>query len=144
MSQMISNMYENGEWPKDFAEVAVISLKREPEATKCSDHCMISLIAYKAKIVVRILRTIEMKTGCVLGEDQFGFRRGKRARDALGMLRIISERTLDIDKELCACCVEWQAAFNHVNWTNLMQIMKETGINWHERKLSANRTCVQS
>jgi hypothetical protein len=27
----------------------------------------------------------------VLGEDQFGFRRGKETRDAVGTLRIISE-----------------------------------------------------
>jgi hypothetical protein len=31
----------------------------------------------------------------VLGEDQFGFRRGTGIWDATGMLRIISERTLD-------------------------------------------------
>ena len=33
--------------------------------------------------------------------DQFGFRRGKGTRDAIGMLRILSERTLEIYEELC-------------------------------------------
>jgi len=27
----------------------------------------------------------------ILGEDQFGFRRGKGMRDAIGMMRIIAE-----------------------------------------------------
>jgi hypothetical protein len=63
----------------------------------------------------------------VLGENQFGFRRGKGTSDAIGMLRIISERTLDIDEELCACFIDWQKAFDHVNWTKLMQILKGTG-----------------
>jgi hypothetical protein len=41
---------------------------------------------------VKILRRrIERKTEDVLGDDQFGFRRGKGTRDAIGMLRIISE-----------------------------------------------------
>jgi hypothetical protein len=31
----------------------------------------------------------------VLGEDQFGFRRGKGTRDAIGMMRIIAGRTLE-------------------------------------------------
>jgi hypothetical protein len=45
-----------------------------------------------AKIVVRILRRrTERKTEDVLGKDHFGFRRGKGTRDAIGMLRIISE-----------------------------------------------------
>jgi hypothetical protein len=42
--------------------------------------------------------------------------------------RIISERTLDIDEELCACFIDWQKALGRVNWTKLMQISKGPGI----------------
>jgi hypothetical protein len=53
--------------------------------------------------VVKIRRRrIERKIEDVLGEDQFGFRRGKVTRDAIGMLRITAERTLEIDVKLCA------------------------------------------
>jgi tetrahydromethanopterin S-methyltransferase subunit G len=45
-----------------------------------------------SKDVARILRRmIERKIENVLGEDQFGFRRRKVTRDAIGILRIISE-----------------------------------------------------
>jgi hypothetical protein len=71
---------------------------------------------------------------------QIGFRSGKGARDAIGMLRIISERTLVIDEELCACFIEWQKAFDRVNWTKLMQILKGTGIDWRERRLVSKCT----
>jgi hypothetical protein len=54
-------------------------LKKKPKATNCSDHRTISLIAHTANIVARILRRrIERKTEDALGENQFGFRRGKR------------------------------------------------------------------
>jgi hypothetical protein len=43
----------------------------------------------------------------VLGEDQFEFRRGKGIIDATGLLRIISQRTLNINEELCACFINW-------------------------------------
>jgi len=70
----------------------MIALKKKPQATKCSDHHTISLIAHTAKIVAKILRRrLEKKIEDVLREDQFGFRRGKGRRDATGMLRIISE-----------------------------------------------------
>ena len=46
------------------------------------------------------------------------------------MLRIISERTLEIDEELSICFKDWQKAFDRVKWTKLMQILKETGIDW--------------
>jgi len=81
-----------------------------------------SLPAYAAKTVAKILRRrIEKKIEDVLGEDQFGFRRGKGTRDAIGMLRIIAERTLEIDAELCVCFIDWRKAFDRVNWTKLFK-----------------------
>jgi hypothetical protein len=60
------------------------------------------------------------------------------------MLRIISERTLEIDVELSVCFMDWQKAFDQVNWTELMQILKETGIDWRERRLISNLYMAQS
>jgi len=31
--------------------------------------------------------------------------------------------------------MDWEKAFDHVNYTKLMQILKRTGINWRERRL---------
>jgi hypothetical protein len=94
MKKLINNIYETGEWPKDFTEVKMITLKKKPQATKCSGRRTISLIAHTAKIVAKVLRRrIEKKMEDVFGEDQFGFRRKKGTRDAVEMLRIISERT---------------------------------------------------
>ncbi|PNF28887.1 hypothetical protein B7P43_G03849 [Cryptotermes secundus] len=50
-------------------------------------------------------------------------------------MRIIAQRTLEIDEERCACFIDWQKAFDRVNWTKLMQILKETDIDWRERRL---------
>ena len=126
-TKFINTIYATGEWPKDFTEVTMIALKKKTQATKCSDHRTISLIAHTAKRVTKILRRIEKKIEDVLGEERFEFRRGKGTRDAIGMLRIISERTLEID-ELAVCFIDWQKAFDRVNWTKLMQILKGTVI----------------
>jgi hypothetical protein len=102
-------------------------------------HRTISLIAHTTKIIAKILRRrIERKIEDVLGEDQFGFKRGKATRDAMGMLRIISERTLEIDAEVCVCFIDWQNAFDRVNWTKLMQILKAASIDWCERRWFSN------
>jgi predicted transcriptional regulator len=61
-------------------------------------------------MVVKILRIrIEKKIKDVLGENQFGFkcRRRKRTRDAIEVLKVISERTLNIDKVWYACVIKW-------------------------------------
>jgi hypothetical protein len=55
------------------------------------------------------------------------------------VLRIISERTLIIDEELFPCFIDWPA-----NWTKLEQIVMETGIVWHERRLMSKLYMDQS
>ena len=51
----------------------MIVLKKKPQATKCSDHHTISIIAHTAKIIAEILRRrIERKIEDVLEEDRFG------------------------------------------------------------------------
>jgi hypothetical protein len=37
MERLINNMYETGEWPKDFTEVILIALKK-PKVKKCTEH----------------------------------------------------------------------------------------------------------
>ena len=90
----------------------------------------------------KIKQRIEKKIEEVLGEDQFGYRRGKGTKDAIGMLRIISEITLEID--LCVCFIDWKQVFGRVNWTKVMQILKGTGIDWRERRLVSNLYMAQS
>jgi hypothetical protein len=63
----------------------------------------------------------------VLGEDHFGFRRSKGKTGASGMLRIVSEKTLDTDEDVCAFFIDWQKAFDRAHGNKLMNILKETG-----------------
>ena len=53
LTQLINNIYENGEGPQDFSEVTVITFKKL-KATKFSNQCKINLTAHIAKIKTRI------------------------------------------------------------------------------------------
>jgi len=69
-----------------------IALKKKSKATKYSSHLTVGLVAHRAKMAVMIPRgRMERKIKNVLGEDQLGFRGGKGPRDAVGVLRILSE-----------------------------------------------------
>jgi len=70
----------------------MIAVKKKTQATKCSKHRTVRFIAHTEKIIAKILRRrTERKIKDVLGEDQFGFTRGKGTRDAIGMMRILTE-----------------------------------------------------
>jgi hypothetical protein len=76
------NIYDTGEWPKDFNDITMTALKKKKKATKCRTN------AHTLKVAVRILRRrTERKFGGVLGEDHIGFRGGKE----IGMQLVYSE-----------------------------------------------------
>jgi hypothetical protein len=72
MMKLINTIYKTRGWPKDLTEVTMIALNKKPQATKCSDHRTICVIAHTAKIVAKIFRRIiEKRIEVVLGEDHF-------------------------------------------------------------------------
>jgi len=62
--QLISKIYQNGEWPRDFTEVTMIALKKTPKATNYNSRCTTNLTAHTAKIVMTlyILLTVHPRT----------------------------------------------------------------------------------
>ena len=56
MIQLINNVHENGEWPKDFTEVTIIALKTKKKVAKRSNYRTVSLIAHTENTVLNIHR----------------------------------------------------------------------------------------
>ena len=53
----------------------------------------------------------------------------------LGVMRMLSEKMLDHGKELFVCSVDYEKAFDRVNWVKMMGILKDLGIDWRDRRL---------
>ncbi|XP_026467813.1 uncharacterized protein LOC113371400 [Ctenocephalides felis] len=90
LTKLLNQIYRTGEWPKDFLDVTMIALQKKPKTNKCRDHRTISLTLHTGKVLAKILtRRLENKIEQHMSEDQFGFRKGRGTRDAIGILRII-------------------------------------------------------
>ena len=139
MTEMCQEMYRSGCWPDDFKKVIMIPLPKKQNATECSDHRTISLISHASKIMLKILmRRIEGKADSYIGDTQFGFRKGKGTRDAIGVMRMLCERSLELDNDVYICFVDFEKAFDRVNWIKMMEILKMIGVDWRDRRLIAN------
>ena len=72
--------------------------RKTKERNAATDRRTISLILRIVKIVAPILsKRLESKIEEFIEEDQFGFRKGKGTRDAIGLMRNTSVRTCDVD-----------------------------------------------
>jgi len=134
--EMCKKMYEEGVWPEDFTRVVMIPIQKKSNAIDCEDHRTISLISHASKILLKILtKRIEAKAKGFIGQNQFGFRKGCGTRDAIGVMRVLCERSLEHDNDVYICFVDFEKAFDRVDWIKMMQVLKLLGVDWRDRRL---------
>ena len=129
LERICKKIYETGTWPEDFTKVAMVPLQKKQNATECADHRTISLISHASKILLRILtKRLEGKANDYMGKTQFGFRKGCGTRDAIGVMRMLCERSLELNSEVYVCFVDFEKAFDRVNWKKMMEVLKKLGV----------------
>jgi len=85
-------------------------------------------------------------TGKVIGGDQFGFVKERGTCEVIGSLRRLTERRMEHGKQLRVCFVDYEKAFDHVNWsvlmTTLKQMMRAERDRWFIKNLYTKREAV--
>ena len=79
---------------------------------------------------------IEAKVNSFISRNQFGFRKGVGTRDAIGVMKMLCERSLDYGNEVYICFVDFEKAFDRVNWMKMMEVLKDIGVDWRDRRLA--------
>ena len=131
------SMYEEGKWPDDFTRVVMIPLPKKNNASDCGDFRTISLICHASKIMLKILtKRIEAKAKYLLGRNQFGFRKGCGTRDGIGVMRTLCERSLEHGNDVYICFVDFEKAFDRVDWVKMFQILTDLHVDWKDRRLT--------
>ena len=65
----------------------------------------------------------------------FSFREGVGTREAIAVVRLVSESRIDHEQDVYVCFVDKEKAFNRVNWVKLLEVLKSIGVDWHDRWL---------
>jgi len=90
---------------------------------------MAGVLSHASKVVLRILaKRTERKSEEFLGKDQFGFRSGRGTRDAIGVMKCLSERSIEFNQDLYVCFIDYEKAFDRVNRRKVMEILHNIGV----------------
>ena len=132
-------VYITGIWPEDFTKSVMIPIPKKANAMDCADYRTISLIPHTSKILLKILTNrIQSKADMLLGRTQFGFRKGCGTREAIGVMRTICERSLEYGNEVFICLVDFEKAFDRLDWVKMLEILRKIGVDWRDRRLILN------
>ena len=108
--------YNTGVWPEDVLRSVIVSLKKKTGARSCEDHHTISLISHTSKVILKILaKRMENKIFSVIGDDQFGFIKSRGTREATAIMRLLSERSIEHNNNICIAFIDFEKAFDRVD-----------------------------
>ena len=102
-------------------------------------------MSHITKILLRVcINRMRTKINFEISEEQYGFQPDKGTRNAIYILRMISERAIEMQNPIFVCFVDYKKAFDRVKHDVIFQQLKEIGIDDRDIRLLQNLYYTQS
>ena len=139
LTRIINKMYSSGEIGEDMCKSVFITIPKKPGTMECNKHRTISIMSQVVKIMLRIiLERIRRKIKHEIAEEQYGFVEGKGTRNAIFVLRMLSERNIEMQRDMYLCFIDYEKAFDRVKHENLINMLKGAGIDGKDLRIIYN------
>ena len=137
--QLANRIYDTGQIPTPMQLSTFITIPKKPGAMECNRHRTISIMSQLGKIVLRIiLNRIRNKIRPEIPEEQYGFVKGKGTANAIFLLRMLSERAIEMQKDLYLCFIDYEKAFDTVRHQELLRMLERLGVDEKDMRIIRN------
>ena len=137
--ELTNRIYNTGYIPKEMYRSIFIAIPKRPNTVECSLHRTISLMSIITKIILRvILNRIKRKIKPKVAEEQYGFTEGKGTRNAIFNMRMLTERAIEVQKDVFMCFIDYEKAFDKVRHPQLIGILQNLNIDGKDLRLITN------
>ena len=139
ITDVANRNYESGYIPNAMRESVFVSIPKKSGALECSTHRTISIMSQLGKVLLRVVMSrLKGKMNERVLEEQHGFRKGTGTNSAIFALRMIIERSVEMQKTVYLCFVDSEKAFDTVKHEELVNILKSTGMDGKDTRLIGN------
>lgn len=129
LTNLFNKVYTSGQLPNDWLLSTFIPIPKKTNASKCSDHRIISLMSHVLKAFLNILQArVFRRLDERISNTQFGFRKGLGTREALFSIQVLIQRARDVNADVFMCFIDFEKAFDKVQHDKLISILRESGI----------------
>ena len=96
-------------------------------------------MSHITKVILRvIMMRVRRKLKPEIGKEQCGFMEDTGTRNAIFMLRMLSERAIEMQKEVYVCFIDYTKAFDKVRHEDLMDILQDLDLDGKDIRLIRN------
>ena len=139
IAELARKIYETGYIPKEMYKSIFITIPKKPGAVECNLFRTISLMSQITKIILKvILNRIKQKLKPEIAEEQYGFVKGKGTRNAIFILRMLTESSIEMQKDVYMCFIDYEKAFDRVRHTDLIDILQRINLDGKDIRLITN------
>ena len=124
VTDIINEIYENGQIPEDLCRSVFIALPKKPGTVEYELHRSISLMSYIIKLILMII----MERACSrirpeIGIEQCGFVEDASMQNAIFMVRMISERAIETQRDVYMCFIDYTKVFDRVQHDECLKML---------------------
>ena len=125
-------IWKTQQWPQDWKRSVFIPIPKKDNDKEYSNYCTIVPISHTSNLMIKILQArLQQYVNCELSDVQAGFRKGRGTRDQIANIRWITEKAIELQKNINFCFIDYAKAFDCVDHNKLWKILKEMGIPEH-------------
>ncbi|CAG9826796.1 unnamed protein product [Diabrotica balteata] len=131
--RLFNRIYDTGYIPREWLQSSFVMIPKTANATKCSEHRLISLMSHLLKLFLRILHSRTYKILEELsGSTQFGFKGGLGTRKAILCLNTFMQNCLDQRKDVYLTFIDYEKAIDNVTYDIMMELLHRANIDQKE------------
>ena len=99
LHSICQQIWKTQQWPQDWKRSVLIPIPKKGNAKEFSNYCIIALISYTSKVMLKILQArLQQYVNRELPDVQAGFRKGRGTRDQIANIRWIMEKVREFQK----------------------------------------------
>uniref|UniRef100_A0A8D8Q4X5 Craniofacial development protein 2 n=1 Tax=Cacopsylla melanoneura TaxID=428564 RepID=A0A8D8Q4X5_9HEMI len=139
ITKIFNDIYRTGEIPREWLISEFIALPKKTAAKKCEEYRTISLMSHLLKVFLKVIHR-RIYTICEeqISQTQFGFVNAVGTREALFAVQVLIQRCRDVNCDVYLCLIDYQKAFDRVRHTQMIEILRKTGINERDLRIINN------
>ena len=124
--------FENSAVATGLEKVSFIPIPKKDNAEDCPNYRTSALISQASKVILKILQgRLQQHVNHEFPDVQAGFRKGRGTRDQIANIRWITEKAIELQKNINFCFIDYAKAFDYVDHNKLWKILQEMGIPDH-------------